>query len=425
MFSRRVFEILASGSVVVSSYSVGIENFLKNIVPMSSNKEGIQQIIKKLTNDPHLLKSIGVLGIREVYTKHLFKHRLRHILDCINFKFESDEKSSVCILSEVTDLNNLQNVLENYNRQNFKGKKLIIVSDLNINIENEIDIIHIRTFEELEQNNHFCNLVSVFNETSYYGPNYVLDYVLATEYTNSPILGKAVYYIRSNSQKYDMRDLENRFVNFADLNPNSLFFNITEENKSLLFDVLLKRSCVFPENYCYSINMYEFANEYKEESSIHSEINIRELNLKRDLITVQEYKKILSSKVFSKGYLGIEKLLENELQKRPMVIYTAGEHTRNLLKHIDINKINVVGLIDSNQKMFGTYKYNLLIQSLDYWLQKDIKCIYISSKEYEDEIYFNLKNNVEEDVKILNMYTLYSSHSEDIFKELYLDDIPY
>lgn len=88
-----------------------------------------------------------------------------------------------------------------------------------------------------------------------------------------------------------MRDLENRFVNFSDLNPNSLFFNITEENKSLLFDVLLKRSCVFPENYCYSINMYEFANEFKEESSIHSEINIRELDLKRDLITVQEYKR--------------------------------------------------------------------------------------------------------------------------------------
>lgn len=71
---------------------------------------------------------------------------------------------------------------------------MIIVSDLNIDLENEIDIIHIRTFEELEQNNHFCNLVSVFNETSYYGPNYVLDYVLATEYTNSPILGKAVYF---------------------------------------------------------------------------------------------------------------------------------------------------------------------------------------------------------------------------------------
>lgn len=89
---------------------------------MSSNKEGIQQIIKKLMNDPHLLKSIGVLGIREVYTKHLFKHRLRYILDCINFKFEIDEKSSVCILSGVTDLKNLQNVLENYKRQNYKEK---------------------------------------------------------------------------------------------------------------------------------------------------------------------------------------------------------------------------------------------------------------------------------------------------------------
>src|SRR5690606_34015792 len=46
MFSRRVFEILASGTNVISAYSIGIYKLFKNIVPLASNEEQVKKWIE-------------------------------------------------------------------------------------------------------------------------------------------------------------------------------------------------------------------------------------------------------------------------------------------------------------------------------------------------------------------------------------------
>ena len=81
MFSRRVFEVLASGTPLVSAYSVGIENLLGDTVHLSRNATETTDFLRTLLNDRDYWKESSLKSQRTVLHKHTYAHRLRTILE--------------------------------------------------------------------------------------------------------------------------------------------------------------------------------------------------------------------------------------------------------------------------------------------------------------------------------------------------------
>lgn len=426
MFSRRVFELLASGTSVISSYALGIKNIFPHIVPLGHTKQDIANHLKYIMNDKLLLKSLSILGIREIYDEHLYKHRFGQIIKKIGLNGIVTKEISVYVLVRLTKIENITNIIYNFLNQKYKKKKLIILSDIELdkNII-KVDYLKIENYEELVNIIDMTECVSIMHESSYYGPSYLVDYVHALEYTDSPVLGKSVYYINSNASNFVENGKENAYVELSKMNYKTLVFRLDALNKKQLLNLIRNEvnDIQLTSYYCYSINMHEFSDYFVCSEEIHNEININEVQLPQIEITPLDYKNILMENTFSKSYIGFEKILINESQGKPLVIYATGVHTEKVLKLIDCNRLNIIGLADSNGSLSGTYKYNLLIETLDYWLDKGVQNIYISSKEYESDIYIKLKEILDNKVKIINLYTLYSQYAEDIFKELYLEDI--
>ncbi|EOC99971.1 CgeB family protein [Caldisalinibacter kiritimatiensis] len=81
MFSRRIFELLACGTCVISSYSIGIENTFKDIVLLSNSFEETDRYLYKLLNDERFREKLSIKGQNEVFSKHTYKHRLKFIIE--------------------------------------------------------------------------------------------------------------------------------------------------------------------------------------------------------------------------------------------------------------------------------------------------------------------------------------------------------
>ena len=76
MFSRRVFELLACGTAVVSTPSVGVQRLFDGVVQIADNADEAGAIIRQLVTDDARWRELSAAGLRRVMSEHTYAHRL-------------------------------------------------------------------------------------------------------------------------------------------------------------------------------------------------------------------------------------------------------------------------------------------------------------------------------------------------------------
>lgn len=93
MFSRRVFELLACGTPVVSTQSLGIRRMFGELVPIVESEDEAVAAFDALMNDAaHWLRA-SVRGMRSVFLNHTYAHRLETIAVAVGL---ASGKPAVC-----------------------------------------------------------------------------------------------------------------------------------------------------------------------------------------------------------------------------------------------------------------------------------------------------------------------------------------
>ncbi len=77
MFSWRVFELLSCGTPVISSYSIGIEKILPEVL-LSRSPEQTERHIINLMNDTYW-KKVSDSGMKRIFSAHTYAHRIKTI----------------------------------------------------------------------------------------------------------------------------------------------------------------------------------------------------------------------------------------------------------------------------------------------------------------------------------------------------------
>src|SRR5690606_18075185 len=98
MMSRRVYELLACGTPVVSTPSKAIEEQFSGIVHVANNSTEANVIIEKLLADEFYWEKSSHLGYREVMTKHTYSQRARSIEMALGYEV-NDLKPLVSIIT--------------------------------------------------------------------------------------------------------------------------------------------------------------------------------------------------------------------------------------------------------------------------------------------------------------------------------------
>lgn len=226
--------------------------------------------------------------------KRFIFYNLRYLTSRNNKSNKNNIKSKG--ISVITVTNNslfIDNIFQNFNRQRFKNKELIIVLNKNIlNIEEYKTKakgnknIKIYRKDENYSLGHCLNfavgvsnyeIVAKFDDDDYYGPRYLSSSFEVFKQTGAHVIGKSshlVYFQQSEILAVRDPNRENRYVGFV--NGSTLMFHKKVFNKvkfanvSIGEDTLFCRSCIKNGIRIFSSDIYHHVYIRRKSKSSHT-----------------------------------------------------------------------------------------------------------------------------------------------------------
>jgi spore maturation protein CgeB len=206
MFARRVFELLACGTPVISTYSKGIINLLgENTVFITESEEDTTKYLENLLNNETFWWTHSLHGIRKVLENHTYHHRAKEIFDFVGIEFKKQPPVTFLVVSEVSSIDHVRYLSGMLAQQIYQEFKVLLVFDVagQFTETQQTEAIsflapHEVTFvsnDPLRIKKEIANTTNVqyaalFSVAHFYGKNYLRDYALAINYSGSKKLGK-------------------------------------------------------------------------------------------------------------------------------------------------------------------------------------------------------------------------------------------
>jgi glycosyltransferase involved in cell wall biosynthesis len=203
MFSRRVFELLASGTPVVSTYSQGIEElFGTDIVWLVEDKKEAEHAIQTLLTDEKEWRRRSLLGIRKVFTSHTYMHRLQYIYEKVGVKFNGHVEPSVLLTARVKSHAEFERLVDFATNQSWRGFTLYVEqfsrSHVAISYPSSIKLVSKGYFSsaDFKQTLDGYDFAGWINPDANYGSHYLQDLINATRFApDSEAWGKSSTHV--------------------------------------------------------------------------------------------------------------------------------------------------------------------------------------------------------------------------------------
>lgn len=282
MFARRVFELMASNTVVVSNFSKGVRNFFGDLVICSDNKDQIIKQISPYCQDEVLYKKLRLLGLRKIMAEHTYADRLSYICNKIFEYNKTDTKNKVIMFGIANSYDEFKYIYQSFYKQSYINKQLCIIAKFNKQVKED----NIQIFED--KNKFIEYLVSLsdkqnifigcMNPQDYYGINYITDLILSIKYSNADAFGKGSYYkfesdnvvLQNSNMEYKKIDILNCDSSIARLDAfskNDLENLVINNDKTIKLDNMLS---IDSFNYCKNAQNadYELLKQYIEDLNI-------------------------------------------------------------------------------------------------------------------------------------------------------------
>ena len=217
MFSRRVFECLASGTPVVSGESVGMRRILGNHVRVARNSDEASSHLRALFDDEEARAREGHLAYRFVHENHTYGHRMADSMRWAGVPQSEDATIAVSILIVAHEQKLALRAIGAFARQSYKDKELLLVlngSSFDLEVIGE----HTRGLNDVQVLNIGGKMpvggclnrgielgsgefVAALDDDCLYGDRYIADMMLAANFADAEILGKGTYYVYSDNSK--------------------------------------------------------------------------------------------------------------------------------------------------------------------------------------------------------------------------------
>ncbi len=255
MFSRRVFECLASGVPIISSYSLGINKIFGGLVISSDNINELKEEFINLGDEKYYYDKV-IRGIREVTSKHTYKDRLMFILKKIGTNVIC-ENHTLGVIGKIKSFDEYKLLKNQYLNQTYKYKKLYIFTEneslKDIDKEDDVNIVILdeHTKQEKIENLLKVDYIGCLDINNIYGSFYFEDLINASAYADADIIGKKSFYkLENNKEKLINEDMDFRYVDDIDFDKciikkevlfNKSIDNLLEYiNHNKIFDVNCK-----------------------------------------------------------------------------------------------------------------------------------------------------------------------------------------
>lgn len=165
MFANRIYELQAFGNLLLSNYSVGVNNKFPNVFILNHNTD-FKTIFNNLSEDD--LRSIQAKGIRNVMRSDTTYHRMQQMMHDIGIDFDENyEKPIYVVVPEITSAIQTQ-----FDAQSYGNK-------------------HLLTEAMFEKENIKSGFITHFIDSYYYEEYYLEDLYSAFKYSDVDFVTKS------------------------------------------------------------------------------------------------------------------------------------------------------------------------------------------------------------------------------------------
>lgn len=293
MFSRRVFELLACGTSVISNYSPGIEKLFPDIVKFCKNEKDTDYYLGLLTNDKNLRDRLSLQGLRKVLNGHTYTDRMQTVLNAAGIQYQAAGPEPVSIVACTNKQDFMKNIFENYERQLYADKELIIVLNNGSLVYEEwvekaghyenVRVFRIDEEKTLGECLNFAveqangSIIAKFDDDDYYAPHYIGDMIHCFSYTDAAVVGKYSYYccIREPGiLALRFPGLENRYSDFLSgstmVAKKDVFNKVKFKSRPSGTDTLFYRDCVGNGIKLYSSDRFNYLCMRYPDTELHT-----------------------------------------------------------------------------------------------------------------------------------------------------------
>lgn len=210
MLSRRVFEILASRTPVVSSNSAAIETHLADVVFTPATVEEAAETVGELLHDRDLRDRVGQRGYRLVHREHTYERRVAALLEDIGLETPTTSTPSVDVICVSDRPHQVEHVFANFERQVNVDASLVFVTNADgfdiDGLRNRIEAVpgsrllvlpaDLTLGECMNEAISGCTGThwAKFDDDDLYGAHYLEDQMLAVGYSGAAVVGKRTFH---------------------------------------------------------------------------------------------------------------------------------------------------------------------------------------------------------------------------------------
>ncbi|TNM52991.1 glycosyltransferase [Brevibacterium sediminis] len=235
MCARRIFEISAAGTPVVTTPSAATREFFPTTeVPQPETQEEAEWTLRAYVRSPELRDRTVHLAQRRIWAEHTYTHRAMTVMDSLGLDYAQPFPTSVSAVVSTNRPDHLGEVLRTHAAQLHTDRELVLVThgfaapaDLRARAA-EAGIKHLQIVEvDSAQPLGVClnrgvqaasgEVIAKMDDDDVYGAHYLGDQLAALRYSNADLVGKQAHYLHIRGRDIVICRFPEREHRFTDL----------------------------------------------------------------------------------------------------------------------------------------------------------------------------------------------------------------
>lgn len=144
MFSRRVFELLACGTAVLSTPSVGMQETFGDLVPVAETEEEASAALQRLLDDHEYRDGLTRRAQRLVLSEHTYRDRLAQIAKAAGFAISDNDGERTAALAIARNREELNRVCDAVLRQTRLPDEVLVGCDDGASLDGGVERVRER-----------------------------------------------------------------------------------------------------------------------------------------------------------------------------------------------------------------------------------------------------------------------------------------
>ncbi len=209
MCARRVFELSACGTPVVSGHSRALDNVFGDLVRLATTPDQTTEALVELMKDADLRDRAGHLAMRKVFDEHLYGHRAATLLSAAGVPVR-ERRRSISVILPTNRPEQVDHAIAQVAAQVHRPLQLVMVLHgfpadgvREKALAAGLDDVVVLTADSSQTLGSVMNIgieasdgayLAKMDDDNLYGPHYLSDLAYAFEYTTAGIVGKGAHY---------------------------------------------------------------------------------------------------------------------------------------------------------------------------------------------------------------------------------------